>query len=430
MDAQRTDSAAVSIPQSPPPTAIKSYRGQLKRLQDELEAALAELRTVKEALETAKASHQDKVAELTTAVRLRDQFLAMLSHELRNPLAAVLTSAQVIGRASHDAESVALARDIIERQARHAARLLDDLLDVGRITQGKVALEQTTLDLVALVRDAVVAVRPIIEARRHRVELALPSDAVVVHGDPARLLQIVENLLTNAAKYTPPDGRIQVRVARDGASAQLAISDSGVGIAAEHLENIFGLFTQLDSSLDRSERGLGVGLSMVRMLTEMHGGKVCAESDGPGRGSRFTVSLPAYDAQPAAGGDDGASRAAPSVKVLIVEDIADSRKILRRLLALDGHDVREAADGQEGLHQLLSDPPDVALIDVGLPGIDGYEVARRARQQPLLAKVRLVALTGYGRPEDRKAVLEAGFDEHLVKPVGPAELARVLKPRE
>jgi two-component system, chemotaxis family, CheB/CheR fusion protein len=430
MGAERTDSAAVSIPASPITAVAKSARGQTTGMEAELQAVRSELRTVREALENTKAAHQDTVAELTTAVRLRDQFLAMLSHELRNPLAAVLTAAEVIGRAVHDAESVSLAREIIERQARQAARLLDDLLDVGRMTQGKIVLDKSAVDLFAVLNDAMNSVRPLIEARRHRVEIDVPPDSVFVHGDPARLLQIVENLLTNAAKYTPAGGQIRLGLARDGGFVQLEVCDSGVGIAPEHLENIFGLFAQLDSSLDRSERGLGVGLSMVRMLAEMHGGKVRAQSDGAGRGSRFTVSLPALENQPARGGDDSATRIAPSVKVLIVEDIADTRNILRRLLSLDGHDVREAADGHDGLNQLLANPPDVALIDVGLPGINGYEVARCARQQASLAKVRLVALTGYGRPEDRKAVLAAGFDEHLVKPVSPSELASVLRPRE
>jgi CheY-like chemotaxis protein/two-component sensor histidine kinase len=300
------------------------------------------------------------------------------------------------------------------------------------MTQGKIVLKKSNVDLVPLVNDAIAAAGPLIEARRHTVELHLPDEPILVYGDPARLLQVMENLLTNAAKYTPPGGRVSLRLAREGNQARLTVDDTGVGLAEDNLEAIFGLFTQLDASLDRSERGLGVGLSLVRMLVEMHGGHVQACSEGPGRGSSFTVRLPltAADSRASSPPPRQAMKAGKPVAVLIVEDIHDSRKILKRLLALDGHDVREAADGHAGLAELLANPPDVALVDVGLPGIDGYEVARIARKNPSLNRVRLVALTGYGRPEDREAVLAAGFDEHLVKPVNPADLVRVLAPRE
>jgi two-component system CheB/CheR fusion protein len=367
--------------------------------------------------------------EAELGVVRRDQFLAMLSHELRNPLAAVLSASQVIGRMSNDPATVEQACQIIERQTRQAARLLDDLLDVGRITQGKIELRKSVVDVAALVNDAMNAVGPLLESRQHRVKLELPTEPVPVQGDPARLLQIMENLLTNAVKFTPQGGDIHLRLIHDGHEVRLEVIDSGVGIAAENLEAIFGLFTQLHSSLDRTERGLGVGLSMVRMLAEMHGGSVVAESGGAGQGSRFTVTLPAIDDAPALASEKGENLPPQPVSVLIVEDISDSRKILRRLLSLDGHDVREAADGHAGLAELLSRPPDVALIDVGLPGLNGYEVARIARKNPALNRVRLVALTGYGRPEDREAVFAAGFDEHLVKPVSPDTLAEVLRPR-
>lgn len=368
--------------------------------------------------------------EARTAVLRRDQFLAMLSHELRNPLSAVLNASQVIARLSNDPASVEQAGQIIERQARQAARLLDDLLDVGRITQGKIELRKSTVDLAALAHDAVNAAGPLLESKQHRVHLDLPQGPIMVHGDPARLLQIMENLITNAAKFTPRAGDVHLKIWRDGDQARLEVTDSGVGIAIEDLEAIFGLFTQLNSSLDRSERGLGVGLSMVRMLVEMHGGRVAAASDGAGRGSRFTVTLPALDGAPVPASEPGSDGKASPVSVLIVEDIQDSRNILRQLLSLDGHDVREAADGHAGLAALLSNPPDVALVDVGLPGLDGFEVAKIARKNPALDRVRLVALTGYGRPDDREAVFAAGFDEHLVKPVLPAALAKVLKPRK
>lgn len=379
----------------------------------------------------AKDISQRKLAEIEAreAVLRRDQFLAMLSHELRNPLSAVLNASQVIARLANDPAAVEQASQIIERQARQAARLLDDLLDVGRITQGKIELRKSTVDLVTLAHDAVNTAGPLLRSKQHRVNLDLPPGPLLVHGDPARLLQIMENLITNAAKFTPPNGDLHLRIRQVDGQVQLEVLDSGVGIASEDLEAIFGLFTQLNSSLDRSERGLGVGLSMVRMLVEMHGGQVTAASDGAGHGSRFTVTLPALDNPPASVDKPTSDRQVTPVSVLIVEDISDSRRILRRLLSLDGHDVREAADGHAGLAALLSNPPDVALVDVGLPGLDGYEVARIARKNPALNRVRLVALTGYGRPDDRQAVFAAGFDEHLVKPVLPAALAQVLKPR-
>jgi two-component system, chemotaxis family, CheB/CheR fusion protein len=429
----------VSASESSVSTGVVAVHGSLTPPDEESKSTVETLQKTVESLATsnrelraANTHCEKKIAELTKVVRLRDQFLAMLSHELRNPLAAMVTAAQVIGRSSGDPEIVDQAREIIERQARQAARLLDDLLDVGRMTQGKITLRSSPVDLVSLVSDAIHATHPLFEARRHRLRLDLPPTPALVYGDSDRLLQVMENLLTNAGKYTPPGGEIQVRLSRQGGQLLLEVSDTGIGIAPEYLETIFGLFTQLDTSLDRSDRGLGVGLSMVRSLVEMHGGKVWAYSDGPGRGSRFSVSLPVLDSpQPAASDGDGKQDGQVTpVSVLIVEDVADSRKILRRLLSLDGHDVREAADGHSGLASLLSEPPDVALVDVGLPGIDGYEVARIARKDPALKRVRLVALTGYGRPEDRQAVLAAGFDEHLVKPVNPSDLARVLRPRQ
>jgi two-component system CheB/CheR fusion protein len=367
--------------------------------------------------------------EALMGVRRRDQFLAMLSHELRNPLAAVLSASHVISRSPHDPETVLQAREIIDRQARQAARLLDDLLDIGRMTQGKIQLKQTVVDFAQVTREAAEAIQPLVEARNHHLDLHLPEAPLYVHGDPARLHQVIENLLTNAAKYTPHGGKIELRLERTDAMARLVIRDSGIGIAAENLEEIFGLFTQLDSSLDRSDRGLGIGLSMVQMLVQMHGGSVCAKSDGLGQGSSFEVQLPLVDAPPEIASElENEPQSAP-VTVLIIEDIEDTRRIMKRLLSLDGHQVREAADGHAGLAALISDPPDVALVDVGLPGISGYEVARIARKNPALNRVRLIALTGYGRPEDREAVLAAGFDEHLVKPVNLADLTRILNSR-
>lgn len=364
------------------------------------------------------------------AVRQRDHFLAMLSHELRNPLGAILNAACVVKRLQTPAGPLADALAVIERQAQQMSVLLDDLLDVSRVMQGKISLAQEQVDLIATVQDAVAAVRGGLESRNQQLLLELPAPPLYVRGDPTRLQQVQINLLMNAVKFTPADGQITLRLWREKDVAVLSVRDNGQGIPGDMLQSVFDLFVQADATLHRQQGGLGIGLTLVRMLVEMHGGTVTAASDGPGRGSEFRVRLPVSAAAP----DSPLPPvpvASPAVvsKVLIVEDNADVRSMLHTLLELEGHDVQEAADGSQGLETLAREAFDVAVIDIGLPGIDGYELARRARSSCGSRCPRLVALTGYGRASDRAAVKAAGFDEHLVKPCNPAELLRVLAQR-
>jgi PAS domain S-box-containing protein len=371
--------------------------------------------------------------EARKAVVKRDQFLAMLSHELRNPLSAMLSGVGVLEHTAADREAVVGARKAIRRQVHHMSRLLDDLLDVARITQGKIDFRKKVLDLNELISDAVQAVQPAIEASRQHLSVIPALGPVMVEGDPTRLLQIVENLLTNASKYTPPEGAIFLELKKDSDDCELCVRDNGRGIDPDMLEDIFDMFFQSDNALDRSEGGMGVGLTLVRALVEMQDGTVTAYSDGLGQGSQFVVRLPLTSKSPVKSPEQPSVIARVGTRVLLVEDNPDSRNMLRSILKLDGFEVEVAEDGQQGLDAILAQRPDVALIDIGLPGLDGYEVARRVRKRLGRSDIQLVALTGYGQAKDRQAVFQAGFDEHLIKPVNPEDLARVLstprKPR-
>jgi two-component system, chemotaxis family, CheB/CheR fusion protein len=372
---------------------------------------------------------KDAEREAREAVRRRDHFLALLSHELRNPLAAVMNASRLLDRVSDgDPQAVQQACSVIRRQGGQMARLLDDLLDVSRVTQGKIRLRAAVCDLTRLVEEAAESLRPVIEQRQHQLSLEVRDRPLYVRGDSSRLLQIQVNLLSNAAKYTPPGGQIRLRLEREGSQAILRVRDNGRGIPAEMLDSIFDLFVQTDDATHRDEGGMGVGLTLVQQLVELHGGTVGAFSEGPGRGSEFVVRLPLTDERPVLHPPLSPQHARPQRRVLIVEDDRDNRDMLRQLMELDGHEVFTAEDGSAGLRAIAEHRPDVALIDLRLPGLSGYEVARRARADHCNRNVRLIALTGYGRAEDRQAVLEAGFDEHLVKPVNPDELSRALAP--
>jgi len=370
-------------------------------------------------------------ANAREAVRRRDHFLAMLSHELRNPLGAVLNGTYLLEKPDLDREAVRRAAKTVQRQGRQMARLLDDLLDVSRVTHGKIELRETVLDLNTLVSESIQAVQSLIDQKGHRLHVELEKEPLVVCGDRTRLLQIQQNLLANAAKYTPPGGRIRLTLKRENDQAVLRVRDNGAGIPPEMLQSIFELFVQTPRPLDRSDSGMGVGLTLVRTLVEIHGGHVLARSAGHGQGAEFEVRLPLTDRPiPEKTADASPGREASHVSIVIVEDNEDSRNMLRELLQLDGYEVFVAADGTSGLRVIEQQRPDVALIDIGLPGISGYEVAENVRRRLRDDKVQLVALTGYGRAEDRRAVQEAGFDGHLVKPLNLEDLNTVLrKPR-
>src|SRR5688500_14966028 len=393
---------------------------------------------------------RDLLAQTRTAVRQRDQFLAMLGHELRNPLATIVNAMGVIDATCPAADELEREhREIVARQTRHLARLVDDLLDVERITTGKIALRLDRVELGTLARRAAQAVDGLAGAQRHALVVTTPPHPVVVRGDPIRLEQVVNNLLTNAIKYTPPGGRVDVTVGASGGEAELRVSDNGIGIPRELLPRVFDLFAQAERSLDRSQGGLGIGLTLVRSLVEMHGGTVGVRGDGGDRGGECRVALPLADPdapaegpspdvvtrnevpQLAAATPSSAAAASPSqsnggLRVLVVEDHDDARRVLQRLLTLWGHTVHVAADGPEGVRVAARVRPQVALVDIGLPGLDGYEVARQIRAGRGEG-VQLIALTGYGQPEDQARARAAGFDLHLVKPITPKQLAETLE---
>jgi signal transduction histidine kinase/DNA-binding response OmpR family regulator len=358
--------------------------------------------------------------QLQDAGRGKDEFLAMLGHELRNPLAPILTALHLM-KARSNAESSSRERAVIERQARHLSRLVDDLLDVSRATMGKVDLRREQLEVSTAILRAVEVAAPAIEAKNHQLTVTAAGSGMVVAGDPVRLAQVISNLLNNAAKYTDPGGHIELDARREGAEIVIRVRDDGRGIETDRLHTIFELFVQGDHPAGQSQGGLGVGLALVRSLVQLHGGHVEARSAGPSLGSEFIVRLPALDEKhPApASSRPARERRRPdrSRRVLVVDDNVDTAELLSAALQQEGHEVAEEHDGLGALVTAASFRPDLMLLDIGLPGMDGFEVARRFRADPQFAKVRIVALTGYGRESDRAQTAAVGIDRHLVKPV-------------
>jgi signal transduction histidine kinase/CheY-like chemotaxis protein len=371
--------------------------------------------------------------EAREADRRKDEFLAMLGHELRNPLSPMVTALQLMRM--KDGAPLERERTIIERQVEHLTRLVDDLLDVSRITRGKVQLKRGRIDLTAVLLKAAEMASPLFEQRAHYLELPPPAGPLFVDGDPARLAQVLANLLNNAAKYTDPGGRIAVTAVGEGEQAVVRVRDNGAGIAPNILPRIFDMFVQEGRSIDRSQGGLGLGLAIVRSLVELHGGTVSVHSEGLGRGSEFVVRLPLAAPQAGTAGEDRrpppeapATQGDPgSVRLLLVDDNRDAVELLTEFLDTKGYVTRMALDGPSGLAAASAFQPHVALLDVGLPVMDGYELASRLRQEPGLKGIKLVAITGYGQDSDRLRAREAGFDMHLVKPIEPGQLLRILR---
>jgi signal transduction histidine kinase/ActR/RegA family two-component response regulator len=372
-----------------------------------------------------EADLRGKVTELADADRRKNEFLAMLGHELRNPLSAVLNA---ITAADLDESRRDRAIDIARRQTAQLARLVDDLLDVARITQGRIALRKKTVGAVDIAEQAVEQNRGAAEARRQRLVIIAPpeSRAIRVDVDPARMQQVISNLIQNASKFTPARGRIEVTVRRQGADVAIRVRDTGIGIAPEMLPRVFDLFAQGDVAMDRSQGGLGIGLTLVKQLVTMHGGRVEARSEGLGAGSEFEISLPIMGNSVKDTPLENAPTGRGSSRVLIVEDNADAAESLQMLLELLGHQVRVAHDGFVALDILAENTFEAVLVDIGLPAMDGYTLARHIRALPATEKIRLVALTGYGQDEDRRRALAAGFDHHIVKPVDIDRLQALL----
>ena len=360
----------------------------------------------------------------------KDEFLAMLAHELRNPLAAISSAVQLLGLQKHAEALQKQGRLVIERQVGQLTHLVDDLLDVSRITSGSFGLRQQQVSISRVVEGALETTQSLMDQHRHELTVRLAPQPIFLQADAARLEQVLVNLLNNAAKYTEAGGRIWLSVAQEGDAAVIRVRDSGIGIAPELLPHIFELFTQAERSLDRSQGGLGIGLSLVQKLVEMHGGTVEAHSV-LGQGSEFVVRLPVVLALSAAPAAPPAHAASPvkksrACRILIVDDNVDAAQVMTTLLELSGHELRQAHDGQSGLQAAMAFRPDVVLLDLGLPGIDGFEVTRRIRQQDALKAVVLVAVTGYGRDTDRQRAQAAGFDYHLVKPVDFDDIEKIL----
>ncbi|HMN78840.1 MAG TPA: ATP-binding protein, partial [Burkholderiaceae bacterium] len=380
--------------------------------------------TAQKEAEIALADHAERLRE---ADRRKDEFLAMLGHELRNPMAAMRSVSELLGRLPASLpDEVRRAHDVIDRQLDHLTVLVDDLLDVARIHTGRIVLERRLVEIGGIVRTALEQSAGLIERRRHRCEVTLPDRPVHVEGDPARLIQVVTNLLNNAAKFTEPGGRIGVTAAVDGGTVEIVVEDNGVGIAPELLPHVFDLFVQSQRPIDRAGGGLGVGLTLAQEIVHQHGGTISAHSDESG--SRFRVSLPCVRGSVAAQAAPAATvnRPAHLHRVLVIDDNLDAAETLAMLLEIDGHEVRKLHDGSQVIDEVRRFAPRVVLLDLGLPGRDGFDIARELRACSDLRQPVLIAITGYGQESDRRRSRESGFDHHFVKPIRYEALSELI----
>jgi len=391
----------------------------LERLNAELERRVSE-RTA--ALEASTAALKD-------ADRRKDEFLAMLAHELRNPLAPISTAVQLLRLKELSDAQRERARDVLERQVQHLVLLVDDLLDVSRITRGVITLQHERVLIGTVIARAVETARPMIDSRRHTLTLDLNDEVLAVEGDKARLVQVVGNILNNAAKFMEPGGKIQLKVAREGTSVAITVRDAGIGIPSDQVPRIFDLFTQVHAKPDQIQGGLGVGLALVRRLVEMHGGTVAAHSAGPGQGTDIIVRLPLWAMQAVRPDEPRHDSPVPAIgpsRILVVDDHLDAVEALSMQLQVAGHDVRTANDGVEAMTIGETFQPQVVLLDLGMPRMDGYETARSMRRRPWGTRALIIAVTGWAQPYDRQKTSEAGFDAHLVKPVSEVELFQAI----
>jgi two-component system, sensor histidine kinase len=384
--------------------------------------------TVRTALRARERQYQIRrhLAELREVDQRKDEFLATLGHELRNPLSPLLTSLELLKLGAPSDPNVARVVAVMQRQAGHLVRLVDDLLEMSRITRGLIDVQREPVNLVEVIAAAVETSRPVIEASEHRLTVDIPNDPVTVIGDSVRLTQVFANLLNNAAKYTDPRGRIEVSVRHTGHTAFVSVRDNGIGIDREHLSSVFDMFTQVSRSDRRTQGGLGIGLTLVRSLVALHGGAVTASSDGPGRGSTFEVRLPLVAIETARAPGNGHHKDFNGRRVLVVDDNQDATETLQSLLESLGARVAAAGNGREALAQFERFGPDAVLLDIGMPGMDGYEVARRIRALPSGHETPLIAVTGWGQQEDIRRCFEAGFDHHLVKPLDVDRLWEII----
>jgi two-component system CheB/CheR fusion protein len=379
--------------------------------------------------ERKRVEEMQRISELALkeADRRKDEFLATLAHELRNPLAPIKNAVELLRLSDGKGESSVQIREMLQRQVGQMRRLIDDLLDVSRISRGTIELKRERVELAAAIRSATEISRPAIEKMSHKLSITLPAEPLYLDADPIRLAQMLANLLNNACKFTDPGGRIALTAAREGSSVVLSVKDNGIGIAPEKLPHIFTMFFQVDRSLERSQTGLGIGLTIVYRLAALHGGTVEARSEGVGKGSEFVLTLPClaeksiFEAVEAP--SDGA---AARHRILVADDNADAADSLTTLLSLVGNDVQTARDGQEAVEAAQAFQPEVVLLDIGMPRLNGYEACRRLRQQPRGDEILLIALTGWGQQSDRRRTREAGFDAHMVKPVDLNELMKLL----